>query len=73
MMNLGFFSFLSLFFLYFFLILLFFILDLDKRYNVMLHVIIIQVTKHDKDMISVTELSHMSQSQSHNHVTQRRI
>ena len=36
-----------------FLILLFFILDLDKRYDVMLHVIIIQVTKHDKDMTSL--------------------
>jgi len=46
-----------IFFLFFFsilfLILLFFILDLDKRYDVMLHVIIIQVTKHDKDMTSL--------------------
>jgi len=41
----------------------FFILVLGKEYNMMLYVTVIQVTKHDRDVISITEWSHMSQSQ----------
>ena len=44
------FYFFSFLYLIFDFILLFFILDLDKRCNVM----VTQVTKHDRDMISVT-------------------
>jgi len=50
------FYFIFLIFLYliFGFILLFLILDLDKEYNMMLHVIVIQVTRCDGGMIPVT-------------------
>ena len=37
-----------------------------------LYVIVTQVTKHNGDMTYVIGWSHTSQSQSYNHVTQRR-
>ena len=57
--NLVFIYFLSLLFLfsiYFIFGFYFFNLDLDKRYNVTLCIIVIQVTNHDINMISVTPL-----------------
>ena len=66
MMDLDF-IFLSLlfYFLFYFLFLsfFFFILDLSKRYNIILYMMVTQVTKHD------TCHSHMS----HNHVTQKKV
>ena len=41
----------SILFYFRFSLLLFFILDLDKECNVMLHIIVTQVIKYDKDMI----------------------
>jgi len=44
----------SLFIYFWFSFLLFFILDLDKEYNIILYVIVIQVTNHDKSVIHIT-------------------
>ena len=53
-------------FLFLVFILLFFILDLGKECNMMLYMMVIQVTKYDGSMMPVIGWSH-------NHVTQRRI
>ena len=50
-----FFVFVFVFTLFYFLFLLFLILDLDKECDLMSHMMVIQVTKHDRSMTFVIE------------------
>ena len=79
--KLDFILFLFLFYFYFLIFLyfifeflfFFFILDLGKRHDVMLLVMVTQVTKHNTGIIPITGLSHISHSWSHDRMTQRRM